>query len=58
MKFYLGIMVLCLLLSKSANAIDIKDFQIEKISIGDSVLGYCSEDQLENSDIAYYLGKD
>ena len=51
-------MVLCLLLSKSANAIDIKDFQIEKISIGDSVLGYCSEDQLENSDIAYYLGKD
>ena len=54
MKFFLGIAVLGLLLSKSANAIDIKDFKIEKISIGDSALDYFSESQLENNELDWY----
>ena len=38
MKKILGIVVLGLLLSTSAYTDDIKDFQIESISIGDSAL--------------------
>ena len=43
MKKLLGIVVLGLLLSTSAYTDDIKDFQIERISIGDSALNYFSE---------------
>jgi len=50
MKKILGIVTLCLLLSTSAYTDDIKDFQIENISIGDSALNYFTEAQLENSE--------
>ena len=43
-------MTLCLLLSTSAYTDDIKDFQIENISIGDSALNYFAEAQLENGE--------
>ncbi len=43
-------MTLGLLLSTSAYTDDIKDFQIENISIGDSALDYFTEAQLENSE--------
>ena len=49
MKKLLGIVVLGLLLSTSAYTDDIKDFQIERISIGDSALDYFSEAQLEDN---------
>ena len=50
MKKILGIVFLGLLLSTSAYTDDIKDFQIENISIGDSALDYFTETQLENSE--------
>ena len=50
MKKILGIVVLGLLLSTSAYTDDIKDFQIENISIGDSALDYFTEAQLEDSE--------
>ena len=51
MKKLLGILVLGLLLSTSAYTDDIKDFQIERISIGDSALNYFSEAQLEDNEL-------
>ena len=46
MKKLLGIVVLGLLLSVNAFADDIRDFEIEGISIGDSLLDYYSEDYI------------
>ena len=46
MKKLLVIVVLGLLLSFNANADDIKDFQIEGISIGESALKYFSTSEL------------
>ena len=45
----LGIIVLGLLLSFNAKADDIKDFQIEGISIGDSLLKYYSEAEIKKA---------
>jgi len=50
MKKILGIAILGLLISANAYTDDIKDFQIENISIGDSALNYFTETQLENSE--------
>ena len=47
MKKLLGIVVLGLLLSGNAYADDIKDFQIEGVSIGDSILDYHSEETIK-----------
>ena len=47
MKKLLGIIVLGLLLSFNANADDIKDFQIEGISLGDSALDYFDKKELK-----------
>ena len=49
MKKLLGIIVLGLLLSFNANADDIKDFQIEGISIRDSALDYFDKRILNKS---------
>ena len=54
MKKLLGIVVLGLLLSTSAYTDDIKDFQIERISIGDSALNYFSETQLEDNELDWH----
>ena len=54
MKKILGIAVLGLLLSTSAYTDDIKDFQIENTSIGDSALDYYNEAQLEDSELGWY----
>ena len=48
MKKLLGIIVLGLLLSFNANADDIKDFEIEGISLGDSLLEFYSEKYIKN----------
>ena len=47
MKKLLGIIVLGLLLSFNANADNIKDFQIEGISLGDSALDYFEKKELK-----------
>ena len=54
MKKLLWILVLGLLLSTSAYTDDIKDFQIEEISIGDSALNYFSETQLEDNELDWH----
>ena len=48
MKKLLGILVLGLFLTTPSWADDIRDFQIEGMSIGDSLLDYLSEDEIEN----------
>ena len=54
MKKILGIVALGLSLSTSAYTDDIKDFQIESISIGDSALDYFSESQLEDNELDWF----
>jgi len=54
MKKILGILVLSLLVSISAYADDIKDFEIESISIGDSALDYFTEYQIENNELDWF----
>ena len=54
MKKILGFVVLGLLISTSAYTDDIKDFQIENISIGDSALDYFNESQIENSELDWF----
>ena len=54
MKNFFGILVLGLLLNTSAYTDDIKNFQIERISIGDSALDYYSETQLENNELDWH----
>lgn len=49
MKKILGIIALSLLLSGNAYADDISDFQIEGISIGDSLLDYFSKREIKKS---------
>ena len=54
MKKILGIVVLSLLVSTSAYADDIKDFEIESISIGDSALDYFTEYEIENNELDWF----
>ena len=54
MKKFLGIVVLGLFLITPSQADDIRDFQIEGMSIGDSALDYFSEDKL-NETKEYYV---
>ena len=49
MKRFLGIVVLGLFLSFNANADDIKDFQIEGMSVGDSLLDFYDEKKIKSS---------
>ena len=59
MKKLLGIVVLSLLFSLNAKADNIKDFQIEGISLGDSLLEYYSEKYIKNKTKDYgYSNKD
>ena len=48
MKKLLGILVLGLFLITPSQADDIRDFQIEGMSIGDSLLDYFGEDKIKN----------
>ena len=54
MKKILGIVVLGLSLSTSAYTDDIKDLEIESMSIGDSALDYFTESQLENGELDWF----
>ena len=53
MKKLLGIVVLGLLLTLSAKADDIRDFEIEGISIGDNALDYFKKEEID-SNKSYY----
>jgi len=54
MKKILGIVFLIFLISTSAYTDDIKNFQIESISIGDSALDYFTESQLEDGELDWF----
>ena len=58
MKKLLGIVVLGFLLNFNVNADDIKDFHIDGISIGDSLLKYYSEDEIKKALKDGYYYKD
>ena len=54
MKKLLGIIVLALLLSFNCLADDIKDFEIEGMSVGDSLLNYMSLEKINSSKRNYF----
>ena len=57
MKKLLGILVLSLFLITPSQADDIQDFQIEGMSIGDSLLDYFSEEKILNNRAHYFKNK-
>jgi len=57
MKKLLAIFILCLFFTTSSQADDIKDFQIEGISIGDSALDFFSEREIKINKRNYYKNK-
>ena len=57
MKKILIIIILSLCFIIPSQADDIRDFQIEGISIGDNALDYFTEDELENFVKSYYPNK-
>jgi len=52
------LIILVLLFSSSVFAEDISDFEIEGMSIGDSLLDYFSEEELKNTKKTFYPGSD
>ena len=54
MRLFISVLVLILTLQSFTKADDIRDFQIEGISIGDSALDFFSEDQIQNNSKNYY----
>ena len=54
MKKLLEILVLGLLVSTNAYTDDIKDLEVESMSIGDSALDYFTESQLENGELDWF----
>ena len=52
---YITILISCFMLPSQAD--DIRDFQIEGISIGDSALDYYSKNELNNGIKSYYPNK-
>ena len=57
MKKLLGIVVLGLFLTTSSWANDIRDFQIEGMSIGDSLLDYFSKKEIDNNNLDLNLDR-
>ena len=56
MKKILAILILILTFQTPSQADDIRDFQIEGMSIGESLLNYFDKEEIENEKIADYPG--
>ena len=56
MRIFISILVLILSLQAWTKADDISDFEIEGMSIGDSLLDYLSKDEILQSETKYYPG--
>jgi len=54
MKKFLAVIILILTLQTPSQADDIRDFQIEGMSIGDSLLDYMSKDEINMNDLKFY----
>ena len=57
MKFFLSILILIFCLQSWTKADDIRDFQIEGMSIGDSALDYFSKEEISKSNIYNFKKK-
>ena len=57
MRKILVILILIFTLPTPSQAEDIRDFQIEGISIGDSLLNYMSEEEIKENVVSVYLDK-
>ena len=57
MKIFLSVIVFILSLQTSTNADDIRDFEIEGMSIGDSALDFFSKNQITKNSQTYYKNK-
>ena len=57
MKFFISIIVLIFGLQSLAKANDIRDFQIEGMSIGDSLLDYFTKSEIKKNSKPYYKNK-
>ena len=57
MKNFLEILVLVLLLNSNAYANNIEDFELEGVSIGNSLLDYFSEEEIINNSKYIYENK-
>ena len=57
MKKLLAIIVLGLFCSYSVLADNIKNYEIEGMSIGDSLLDFMSESEIKNNEIKYWGNK-
>ena len=59
MKKFLGILLLVLLtLQTPSQADDIRDFQIEGMSLYDSLLNYYNEEKINSSELGWWKGKE
>ena len=56
-KIFLTIIVLIFSLQSWTKADDIRDFQIEGMSIGDSLLDYFTKNEIKKSSKSYYKNK-
>ena len=54
MKKFIAILILIFVLQTPSQADDIRDFQIEGMSIGDSLLDYFSEEEIKKNKVNYY----
>ena len=54
MKKLLGFLVLSLLVTTNVYTDDIKDLEVESMSIGDSALDYFTESQLDNGELDWF----
>ena len=57
MKRLFLILILTLSFQSLTNADDIKDFQIEGMSIGDSLLDYFTQNEILKNNVSYYKGE-
>ena len=57
MKKFLAILILILTFQTPSQADDIQDFQIERMSIGDSLLDYFSEEEIKKETFSSNNGK-
>ena len=57
MRVFIAVLVLIFSLQSWTKADDIRDFQIEGMSIGDSLLDYMTVDEIENNRLQYFNDK-
>ena len=57
MRIFLSIIILIFGLQSWTKADDIRDFQIEGMSIGDSLIDYYNKDEIRNSELPYFSKK-